>query len=110
MKMHFVLKLALFIGHNAIADEDAVDVVIVVIVVVAVVKTHVRTKVLRQDNNRHHDVDLVSVVDVGVGDHVVVALNVEVHLVVVIVVVVKVVGDVGHNGEDVHGCCLVENQ
>ena len=58
---------------------------------------------LGQDDDGHHDVDLIAVVDVGVGDHVVVALNVEADFVVVIVVVVQVVGDVGHDREDVHG-------
>ena len=60
-------------------------------------------KKLRQHDHRHHDVNLIAVVDVCVGDHVVVALNVEADFVVVIVVVVQVVGDVGHDREDVHG-------
>ena len=58
----------------------------------------------RKNNNRDHDIDLVAVVDVSVGDHVVIALNVEADFVVVVVIVVQVVGDVGNHGENVHGC------
>ena len=50
--------------------------------------------------HRHHDVDLVAIVDVCVGDDVVAAGNVEIVPVVVVIVVVQVVGDVGHQGED----------
>ena len=60
---------------------------------------------LGQYDDGDHDVDLVSVVNVRVGDHVVVALNVEADFVVVVVIVVQVIRDVGHHGEDVHGGC-----
>ena len=53
--------------------------------------------------NWHHHIHLVPVVNVCVGNYVVVALRVNVKLVVVIVVIVEVVVDVGHDGEDVHG-------
>ena len=48
-------------------------------------------KKLRQHDHRHHDVNLIAVVDVCVGDHVVVALNVEADFVVIVVVVIEVV-------------------
>jgi hypothetical protein len=53
--------------------------------------------------NRHHDIDLVAIVDISVGHHVVVALRVDVELVLVVVVVVDVVVDVDDDGEDVEG-------
>ena len=46
---------------------------------------------------------MIAVIDVGVGDHVIVALGVVADLIVVVVIVVDVVADVGNDGEDVHG-------
>ena len=51
--------------------------------------------------HRHHNIDLVPIVHVGVGHNVVVALRVDVQLVVVVVVVIQVVVDVDDDGEDV---------
>ena len=53
--------------------------------------------------NRHHDIDLISIVHIGVRDYVIVALSIDVDLVVVVVVVIEVIVDVGHNGQNVHG-------
>ena len=55
--------------------------------------------------NRHHHIDLISIVHIGVGHHIVVALGIDIQLVVVVVIVVEVVVDVGHDGEDIHGGC-----
>jgi hypothetical protein len=54
--------------------------------------------------HRHHDVDLVAIVDIGIGHHVVVALGVDVELVLVVVVVVYVVVDVDDDRKDVERC------
>ena len=54
--------------------------------------------------DRDHYIDLVTIVNIGVGHNVVVTLSIDVELIVVVVIVVEVVVDIGHNGEDVHGC------
>ena len=53
---------------------------------------------------RNHHIDLVAIVHIRVGHHVVIALSIVTDLVIVIVVVINVIGDIGHHGKDVHGC------
>ena len=52
----------------------------------------------------NHHIDLVAIVHIGVGHHVVIALSIVTDLIIIIVVVIDVVGDIGHHGKYVHGC------
>ena len=46
---------------------------------------------------------MISIIDIGVGDDVVVTLSIDIDLVVVVIVIVDVVVDVRHYGQNVHG-------
>ena len=71
----------------------------------------INTFIVRSENRQlndlghkdwYHHIDLVSIVHIGVGHHIVVALGVDVQLVVVVVIVVDVVVYVCYNGQNIH--------